>query len=66
MLWQTRDGGPAQGALPAQLSAYLATALGGDPDLIHKDGDVGGPMYNSTRQYRIAYRLYEQPTGDCR
>ncbi len=65
MAWQeTAD--PASGATPAQF-ATLTDMLHGDPDAPHRDGEVSAPLHMSDAPlFRMGYRLYEQPVGDCR
>ncbi|WP_445679175.1 ArnT family glycosyltransferase [Radicibacter daui] len=51
----------------AIVSDYLQKELGGSMDAPHIRGTVSGLMKGSTtRFYRLAYRLYPQPNGDCR
>ena len=48
------------------VSSYLPK-LGGEIDAPHHDGVAAALMFGSkTREYRLGYRLYDGPTGDCR
>ena len=67
LLWQVRDDRPDSDASRPWLEAYLAEKLGGEVDAPHRDGLAAAAMFGSdTRQYRLGYRLYDGPTGDCR
>jgi hypothetical protein len=66
LLWQVRDD-RASDAARHWLESYLAEKLGGAVDAPHRDGVASAPMFGSdTRRYRLGYRLYDRPTGDCR
>jgi hypothetical protein len=67
VLWQEReDRAKSEGFRRFALS-YLADQLGGEADAPHKGGVVSALMFGSaTRHYRLGYRLYEGPVGDCR
>jgi hypothetical protein len=66
LVWQVRDDRPMSDEV-GYLESYLAEKLGGSVDAPHRDGVVSAPMFGSgTRQYQLGYRLYDEPTGDCR
>jgi 4-amino-4-deoxy-L-arabinose transferase-like glycosyltransferase len=65
LLWQIRDDRPDSGAAKT-LQSYLVEKLDGAADAPHRDGVASAPMFHSTREYRLRYRLYDQPVGDCR
>lgn len=65
LLWQMRDD-PGRGeAARDWLEKYLVAKLEGAADAPHRDGVASGPMFHSEREYRLGYRLYDEPTGDC-
>lgn len=66
LLWQDRD--PAySSAAKASVETYLARELRASAAASHRDGVVSDLMFGSkTRQYRMAFELYDRPTGDCR
>jgi hypothetical protein len=67
LLWQVRDDPANSDASRSWLESYVAEKLGGLVEAPHRDGVALASMFGSdTRQYRLGYRLYEQPTGDCR
>ncbi|MGH6923855.1 MAG: ArnT family glycosyltransferase [Propylenella sp.] len=46
---------------------YLTEAMHGDADALHREGAVSAPMlYPAAGEFRLGYRLYEGPNGDCR
>ena len=48
-------------------AAYLTGELGVDAQAPHRDGVIAVAMQGSrTRSYRLYYRLYDGPQGDCR
>lgn len=52
---------------PSAQTAYLASDLRGDPNAPYRQGVVGAPWYHDeSRSYRLGYRLYDGPLGDCR
>jgi len=66
LLWQDRDPGHSAG-VRAYLEGYLADELQAPPDAPDRVGVVSELMFGSdTRQYRMAFELYEAPAGDCR
>lgn len=66
VVWNAGDGGAESTAAEDYVSAYLPK-LGGDPDASHREGVVSALMYGTkTRYYRLGYRLYPEPVGDCR
>ena len=66
LLWQDRDPAYSSGA-KAALETYLAQELRAPPDAPDRDGVVSELMFGSkTRQYRMAFQLYDGPAGDCR
>ncbi len=67
LLWQAHDDPSNSDSARPWLEAYLAEKLGGVVGAPHSDGVASAPMFRSgTRQYRLGYRLYNEPTGDCR
>jgi hypothetical protein len=49
------------------VDAYLTRELGVDRNAPHRDGTVSTLMQGSrTRAYRLYYRLYDGPQGECR
>ncbi len=51
----------------AGLGADLKDALNGDPEAPHRDGALEAPMHPPIGgTFRLSYRLYAGPTGDCR
>jgi hypothetical protein len=66
LVWQLREDRADTDSAQPWLEAYLAEKLGGAVDAPGRDGVASAPMLNSARQYRLGYRLYSQPTGDCR
>ncbi len=67
LLWQAKgDEGLDEGRLRFLLG-YLADRLHGNVDAPHEQGVASALMYGSqTRLYRMGYRLYDAPVGDCR
>lgn len=63
LLWQVRDDRPD---IEAWLQSYVGGELGGAVDAPHRGGVASAPMFHSARQYRLGYRLYDGPNGDCR
>jgi 4-amino-4-deoxy-L-arabinose transferase-like glycosyltransferase len=54
-------------SVPELQASYLAEALHGDPSAPYRDGIVSAPTFgDEAYSYRMAYRLYETATGDCR
>jgi 4-amino-4-deoxy-L-arabinose transferase-like glycosyltransferase len=67
MLWQERPDGGGSDAAPGSLTAFLTDRLQSATDLPHREGVASALMFgSSTREYRLGYRLYEGPAGDCR
>lgn len=66
LLWQVRDDRPNSDAARDWLESYRVEKLGGAAVAQHRDGVASAPMFHSGRQYKLGYRLYEEPTGDCR
>ena len=67
LLWQERQDSRQTGRAADKVRAYLAQALGGVPEAPHRAGTASANMFGSaTRQYRLSYRLYDAPNGDCR
>ena len=64
LLWQLRDQ-TTDDAARAWLERYVAEQLGGAVDASYRDGNVAARMFHSTRLYRLGYRLYDRPVGDC-
>jgi 4-amino-4-deoxy-L-arabinose transferase-like glycosyltransferase len=66
LLWRLRDAGPSERE-NSYLQGYLEERLHASPDAPHRNGVVSGLMFGSkTRQYRMAFQLYDAPAGDCR
>lgn len=54
-------------ARPDRLLGYLETELAGRPGAPHREGVASALMRGSeAREYRLGYRLYPGPVGDCR
>jgi 4-amino-4-deoxy-L-arabinose transferase-like glycosyltransferase len=67
LLWQIRSDRPEGSALTGLgVQSYLTEKLSGAVEAPHRDGVVSASMFHSGRQYRLGYRLYDQPVGDCR
>ena len=66
LVWQG-PAEPATAVVPPRLTAYLTDVLAGDPQAPHRQGDVSAPAHmQEAKLYRISYRLYDRPVGDCR
>jgi hypothetical protein len=64
ILWHAK-GSPA--SLPASQSDYLADPLHGDPAAPHRGGSISARVAtDEVSGYRLAFRLYDAGTGDCR
>lgn len=49
------------------LEAHLVNAQQGTAEAPHQDGTAAAPMHEPVdRTFRIHYRLYDEPNGDCR
>jgi 4-amino-4-deoxy-L-arabinose transferase-like glycosyltransferase len=67
LLWNDRGDPARSDAARDWLSYYLTEKLHEDGDAPHRDGVASALMFGSeTRAYRLGYRLYEEPVGDCR
>jgi hypothetical protein len=67
LLWNDRDDPARSDAARTWITSYLADELHGDADATRRDGVASALMFGSeTRTYRLGYRLYEEPVGDCR
>jgi hypothetical protein len=67
LVWQETAGSPLAAGPSSPQTAYLADVLHGDPSASHRDGEVSAPFHNAdVPPYRMRYRLYGQPVGDCR
>ncbi len=67
LLWQERDDPAATRRSSEQLQTYLAQALDGDSAAPHRAGTASARMFRSAkREYRLGFRLYDGPNGDCR
>lgn len=67
LVWRDRDDPAKSEGSRRFVEAYLGERLGGAIDAPHREGVASALMFGSdTRHYRLGYRLYEGPTGDCR
>jgi 4-amino-4-deoxy-L-arabinose transferase-like glycosyltransferase len=66
LVWQAAAASPLAAGASRQ-TAYLADVLHGDPSASHRDGEVSVAFHNAdVPPYRMRYRLFDQPIGDCR
>jgi hypothetical protein len=66
IVWPVGDVDPPV-SMPENQASYLEDALRATAGDSHRDGVVSVPLFGAeTSVYRMAYRLYPAPAGDCR
>jgi len=65
IVWQVREDREPDRSRTA-LQSYVVEKLGGSAEAPYRDGAADELMLHSARRYRLGYRLYEGPNGDCR